>query len=743
MTFNQYFFAVLFILYTTLVFSQKPVDYADPFIGTTNYGATNPGAIVPWGMVSVVPFNAAGKQNKLDKDSQWFSTPYEYNNTYFTGFSHVNLSGVGCPDLGSLLLMPTTGELITDHKIYGSSFSDQKASPGYYSAEIDRYNILSEVTATQRTGLSRFTFPSGESNILLNLGLGLTNETGGMIKINSSTEVEGFRMVGDFCYNAGGSRPVYFVMKVNKKPKELGVWKKNPYLGKAESGWSGYSDKVRVYKDFHQSIAGDSIGVYLKFDTEQEENIQVKVGVSYVSIENARMNLMEEQPGWDFDRVKSQARKNWNEQLSKIVVEGETEDDKIKFYTALYHVLIHPNVFQDVNGEYMEMEGYNVLKTEGRDRYTVFSLWDTYRTVHPLLSLVYPKKQSDMVKSMLDMYRESGWLPKWELLSKETKTMVGDPAVPVIADTWLRGIRDFDIDLAYEAMYKSATQLQNNKLRPGLDIYIDKGYIPVGYDGVWGSLSTTQEYNISDWSLAQIAKALDKKDDYSMFYKRSLSYKKFYDKESKILRPLAEDGSWHEPFDPTFGKNFEAVPGYVEGTAWQYTFFVPHDIPGLIKLYGGRKSFSEQLHRAFDEDEFSMHNEPDIAYPYLFNYLKGEEKYTQKTVRECIEKYFTTTPGGIPGNDDTGTLSAWLVFSMMGIYPDSPAKMDYALTTPVFDKVTIELDNEYYKGSEISIEKSGEDIYFREVLWNGKKHKDFFFSHEKLVEGGTLQFITK
>ena len=724
-----------------LLYGQKPVDYVNPFIGTTNYGATNPGAVAPWGMASVVPFNVAGEGNKLEKDSQWLSTPYEVNNTRITGFSHVNLSGVGCPDLGSIILMPTTGDLSTSHKEYASEYSNEEASPGYYSVDLSRYNIKTEVSATQRSGISRYTFPAGKSNILLNLGLSLSNESGGMLNIVSPTEIEGFRMVGDFCYNAGGSRPVFFVVQFSKEPENFGVWKKNPLLGNVEKDWSKYSDKVRIYQQYRGSIAADSLGAYLSFNTVANEEITVRVGISYVSTENARQNLEMEQGGKSFDQVVQVTRSLWNYYLSRVTVEGGSDEQRKMFYTALYHVLLHPNVLQDVNGEYPKMESYEILKSDS-DRFTTFSLWDTYRNVHPLLSLVYPEVQSQMVKSMLEIYKESGWLPKWELLSKETKTMVGDPATPVIVDTYMRGIRDFDIDLAFEAVRKGASTMTNNKLRPGNDVYIEKGYIPVGYDGVWGSLSTTQEYNIADWNVSVMAKELGKTEDSKTFLNRSLSYKKFYDPNLSILRPIGDDG-WHEPFDPTYGKNFESVPGYVEGTAWQYTFFVPHDIPGLVKLYGGKRKFLKQLNRAFDENEFSMHNEPDIAYPYLYNYLKGEEWRTQDRVLACIEEYFSDQPDGLPGNDDTGTLSAWLVFSMMGLYPDCPGNPNYSITTPVFDKISIELNEKYYEGDKLNIIKRGEGNRISSVSWNSRKVSGYFVDHNQIVKGGNLVFTVK
>jgi predicted alpha-1,2-mannosidase len=739
------------LLQSIFSFGQSPVDLVDPFIGTSNFGATNPGAVMPAGMVSVVPFNVAfkkGAENKFEKDSEWHSRPYVFENKFLTGFTHVNLSGVGCPDLGSIILMPTTGDLEFDPEKNGTTYSNEKASPGYYTNTLDKYQIKTEMSATLRTGISRYTFPAGQSNIFLNLGLGLTNETGAMLQIKSDTEVEGYKLIGTFCYNPEDVRPVYFVAKFSKPAKNYGAWKKMQALKGVEGAWTKYNDKYKPYEKYRHQMVGENIGTYFSFDTKAGETIEVKVGVSYVSIENARKNLAAEQPGFDLQTTHNQAVKKWNNLLGRIKIEGGTPEEKTIFYSALYHVLLHPNIIQDVNGEYPTMESYGVGNTNGKNRYTVFSLWDTYRNVHPFLSLVYPDLQTDMVNSMLDMYQESGWLPKWELLGMETSVMVGDPATPVIADTYLRGLRDFDTELAYEAMKKSATQLENNKLRPGIQFYDKMGYIPESTgDDIWGgTVSTTLEYNISDWNLGQFAKALGKKEDAAFFEERSKSYRKYFDKSTGMLRPIMDDGKWLEPFNPEAGKNFEPVVGFVEGNAWQYRFYVPHDIKGLISLLGGEKIFIEELQRCFDTENYDMANEPDITYPYLFNYVKGEEWRTQKKVRELIRKHYFQASDGIPGNDDTGTLSTWLLFSMMGFYPDCPGKMDYTLTSPIFDKITIELHPDYYPGKNIIIEtsnKESDNYLIEKIKWNKNKHQGYFINHHELVKGGTLKFQLK
>jgi predicted alpha-1,2-mannosidase len=731
------------LIINSWLFAQKPVDYVNPFIGSTNYGTTNPGAIVPQGMASVVPFNVTGsEQNTFDKDNRWWSTPYAWENKYLTGFSHVNLSGVGCPELGVILLMPTTGEIEADETKYGSLFSKQEAHPGYYTCQLDKYKIKTEATATQRTGSSRFTFPAGQSNILINLGVGLTNETGASVKVVSPTEIEGYRMTGTFCYNNGTERPVYFVARFNKSAEKFGVWKRYPKM-KAEASWESNSGKIKYYKNYGQEMVGDSIGAWLSFNTKSNEQIEVKIGVSYVSIANARMNLEAEAGQQTFDQIKEKAFAAWDEALSRITVEGGTKEQKRIFYTALYHMQIHPNVLNDVNGQYPSMDGYEILEAKDGDRYTVFSLWDTYRNFHPLMALVYPEQQLNMVRSMIEMYKESGWLPKWELNSTETHVMEGDPSIPVIVDTYLRGLKDFDVQSAYKAMVKSATtEGKNNKLRPDIDHYLKEGYVPImkPFDN---SVSHALEYYVADWNLAQFAKALNKPEDHKRFLAQSLRYKSYFDKEYMMIRPKKEDGTFLTPFDPKQGENFAPSPGFHEGTAWQYTFYVPHDIKGLMKLMGGKRKFTQKLQKVFDEDLYDVANEPDITYGYLFNYVKGEEWRTQKQIRTLIDQYYKDEPGGIPGNDDCGTLSAWVVYSMMGFYPTCPGDMDYAITSPTFDKVTIKLDKNYYPGEQLVIKANNqgtENVFIKGMKRDGKSFKKYFISHDNLVKGGTLEF---
>ncbi len=739
---NKLLLYIIISLSAGVVFAQQPADNVDPFIGTTNFGTCNPGAVCPNGMMSVVPFNVMGSaDNVYDKDARWWSTPYDYTNSYFTGFSHVNLSGVGCPELGSLLLMPTTGELDVDYKNYGSKYEKETASPGYYSIYLKKYDILAEATATLRSGLTRFTFPKGKSNILLNLGEGLTNETGAFVRKVNDREIEGMKFLGTFCYNPQAVFPIYFVMRLSKKPDDSGYWKKQRKMYGVEAEWDKDNGKYKIYNKYGKDLAGDDIGAWFTFNTSEGEEIEAAIGVSFVSIENARENLEQEQSGRHFSEIREEARKKWNDDLGRIMVEGGTKEQKTVFYTALYHTLIHPNILQDVNGQYPQMEGDEILVTKG-DRYTVFSLWDTYRNLHQLMTLVYPERQIEMVRTMIDMYREHGWLPKWELYGRETLTMEGDPSLPVIVDTWMKGLRDFDINLAYEAMYKSATTSgKDNLMRPDIDDYISKGYVPL-MEQFDNSVSHALEYYIADYSLYTLAKELGKKDNAKMFYERSMGYKKYYCKEYGTLRPILPNGDFYSPFDPKQGENFEPSPGFHEGNAWNYTYYVPHDVKGLAKLMGGKKKFVDKLQMIFDKGYYDPANEPDIAYPYLFSYFKGEEWRTQKLVKELLEKYFKPAPDGIPGNDDAGTMSAWAIFSMMGFYPDCPGVPEYTLTAPTFDKITINLNPDFYKQKQLVIEvvdSDESDGYIKKIKM-GDTSCGYRVNHNSLVNAGVLRF---
>ena len=737
-----FIFTTVAILLSSAVMSGHTIrltDYVNPFIGTSNYGTTNPGALCPNGMMSVTPFNVMGSEmNRFDKDSRWWSTPYSSDNKYFTGFSHVNLSGVGCPEVGLALTMPTSGPLIVDYHVYGSEYIGETAEPGYYGCELLAHNIKAEVSATTRTSIERYTFPGGQGNILVNFGEGLTNETGAWIRRVNETEIEGMRMAGTFCYNSQAVFPVYFAVRINKVPSKSGFWKFQPQMKGVEGAWTEDDGTYKIYQRYGREIAGNDVGYWFSFETAEGEQVELQMGVSFVSCENAWENLDDEQtrlePGIsNFDAIRAVASEAWESDLSRIKVTGGTDRDKEVFYTALYHTLIHPSVLNDVNGEYPLMENDGVgCVPEGQTRYSVFSLWDTYRNLHQLMTLIYPERQLDMVRSMISMYKEWGWMPKWELFGRETFTMEGDPSIPVITDTWLKGLRDFDIEIAYEAFVKSATTPgAENLMRPDIDPYLASGYVPLGLYSADASgdnsVSHALEYYVADHALALLAADLGYSEEAERFHAQSLQYKHYYCPSFGTLRPLQQDGTFLKPFNPRQGENFEAVPGFHEGSAWNYTFYVPHDVLGLADLMGGRKTFVNKLQKVFDEGLYDPANEPDIAYPYIFSYFKGEEWRTAKIVSEILDRHYTTATAGLPGNDDTGTMSAWAVFSMMGFYPDCPGDPSYTLTTPRFDRIEITLDPSYCGGND------------KLVITKSKKMKGRI-SHADLVSGSkTLQ----
>ena len=726
--------------------AQEPAELVNPFIGTTNFGTTNPGAVTPNGMMSVVPFNVMGSDlNVFDKDSRWWSTPYEYNNKFFTGYAHVALSGVGCPEASSLLTMATSGDLDVNYFAYGSEYKDETASPGYYSNTLTKYGIKTEATATTRTSMERYTFPAGKGNIILNLGQGLTNECGAMVRRVSDTEIEGFKLMGTFCYTTQAVFPVYFVMRVSKTPTSEGPWKFQPQLTGVEAEWTPDDGTYKLYENYYKEVAGDNIGYRFCYDNLAEgEQITVQLGVSFVSIDNARENLETEQNGMDFNRIHAEAVNRWNSDLGRIKVEGGTKEQQTIFYTALYHALIHPSTISDVNGEYPKMENAEIGKSE-HTRYTIFSLWDTYRNLHQLLTLVYPERQTDMLRTMVGMYEDWGWLPRWELFGRETFTMEGDPAAIVIVDSWIKGLRDFDIEKAYEAMLKSATtEGAKNPIRPDIDPYIKDGYIPL-----WlfssdlsgdNSVSHALEYCSADYAIAQLADSLGDRKRAKEFLKRSQSYRHYFCKEHGTLRPLTKEGEFLGDFDPATGKNFENVPGFHEASAWCYTFAVPHDLDGLTRLMGGKKNFIKSLQGVFDNGHYDPANEPDIVYAYLFSRFKGEEWRTQKEVKKILDDHYRNAPDGIPGNDDTGTMSAWAVFSMMGLYPDCPGEPTYTLTTPVFDRIII---NTTQGNITIECDRPAEDCHYIEsISLNGKK-SGYRLTHKQLLDNANIEFKLK
>jgi predicted alpha-1,2-mannosidase len=714
---------------STFSFAAGLADWVNPFVGTAKGGNTFPGALVPWGMVSVSP------HNDLRAPSG-----YNYGKPVLYGFGHVHLSGTGCPDLGSILLMPTTGKIQAFPELWKSGYDSETASPGYYSTHLKTYDIQAEMTATTRVGVSRYSFPAGKANILLDVSHRLTTDPVTLkspsflsqVKILSHSEVEGFSESGDFCSPyAGNKQTVYFVAQFSKPALEAGTWNAGKVSGEAEQ-------------------KGKDIGAYLRFSATGLEPIVVKIGISYVSIENARLNLQKEAPGWDFDGMKEAARQAWEEALSRFKITGGTNDQLKVFYTALYHALIHPSVFSDANGQYQGMAHSGVKTADSYTRYHVFSLWDTYRNLHSFLGLFYPEKDLDMMKSLVEMAKEGGWLPKWELAGNETSVMVGCPAVPVIFDAYRQGLKDFDVDSAYASMVKSLSP-KDNKTYGGLKSLLQYGYIPKDDDSgdyLWGSVSTSLEYSYDFWCLAQMAKDLKNNQDYEKYIHLSGVYRNFYDPETGFLRAKNRDGSWMSPFNPlatccdqSWPDN--GGPGYVEGSAWQYLFFAPQDMDGLKMLFGGDDAFVKRLQACFDGGHYDATNEPDITWPYLFDYVPKEAWRTQKEVREVMEKYYKPTPDGIPGNDDCGVMSAWYLFSAIGFYPVCPGSNTYQMGSPLFQQVDIHLDKMVYPGGLLNlktINNSAEHPYIQSVLVDGIGYKKKFFDHNSLVYGKTIVF---
>ena len=735
---------ILTLLLSCLTLSAQEADYTkyvDPFIGTADYSATHPGAVVPHGMMAVVPFNVTGSElNRYDKDTRWWSTPYDIRNNYSVGFAHGALSGVGCPEMGAIITMATTGAMQADAALRGSTYSDEVAKPGYYATTYDRFNIRAEATATDRASVERYTFnEGGEANIIIDLGTALSNESGAMLRQVSATEVEGMRLLGTFCYTNQAVFPLYFVARISQPATKVRYWKRQPEMTGVEAAWSGDSGQYKIYESYSREIMGDDIGVCFSLgEVEPGTEVEVRVGISYVSIEGARRNLEAECGKQSFDDALLGAQRSWRNALGRIRVEGGSDADRTIFYTALYHALLHPNIVSDADTKYPKMESGSV--GSGYNRYTVFSLWDTYRNLHQLLTLVYPDRQSDMVRTMVDMSKEWGWLPRWELYGRETFTMEGDPAIPVIVDSYLKGIRDFDVEAAYAAMKRSATTPgKDNPIRRDIDPYIERGYIPVGVfaQDMSGdnSVSHALEYYVADNALATFAREMGDEEFAREMERRASGWRNYYSVKDGAMRPIDKSGEYVGDFDPAAGANFSNTIGFHEGSSWNYTFFVPHDIEGLIKVMGGGKKFVERLEWVFENGHYDPTNEPDIAYPYLFSRVKGYEYLTQEWVKRLLDENYTTEPDGLPGNDDTGTMSAWAVFSMMGIYPDCPGEPYYTITTPRFERVEMDTD---YGTIVITTEGKGDHIRRNGVELGGKSINRFRISHEELMKAKEL-----
>jgi predicted alpha-1,2-mannosidase len=721
---NYKLWAVLiFLLLTSLKVSAhaKLTDFVNPLIGTDSHGHTYPGASLPHGLVQLSP--------DTDTENWDWCSGYHYSDSTLMGFSHTHLSGTGIGDYGDILFMPTTGVLKTEPGPkekpdlgYRSRFNHKNeiVKAGYYSVFLDDYKIKAELTATTRAGFQKYTFPkTNEANIIIDLNHGIQDKTtDSEIKIVDDKTIEGYRR------STGWAKDecVYFYAEFSKPFKSSGIAEGNKIF------------------DNKSSDKGDDLKAFVKYSTSKDEAILIKVGISFVNINGAKKNLDAEISGWDFDKIKNQAEQKWNEALSSISIETKNEKEKTVFYTALYHSLLTPNIFSDVDNRFMG-EDHKVHTDKNFNIYSVFSLWDTFRAEHPLFTLIEPQNDLDMVKSLIERYKESGSLPVWELAANETGTMIGYHSISVIIDAYFMGIKDFNVEEAYEAMKKSSMQNDN-----GLQYYKEMGYIPSDLESE--SVSKTLEYAYDDWCIAKMAKALGKENDYNYFIDRAKFFVNVFDPSTSLMR-AKKNGKWAEPFDP-----YSVSGNYTEANAWQYSFFVPQDVNGLIKLMGGDEKFISKLDELFKTSpkltgrmqsditgmigQYAQGNEPSHHMAYLYNYA-GEPSKTQEIVHQILTTLYTDNVGGLCGNDDCGQMSAWYVLSAVGIYPVCPGDNNFVIGTPLFNKTVINIpDGKSF--TVIANNLSNENYYVQSVTLNGKDYPYSYIKYSDIINGGELVF---
>lgn len=703
--------------------SEGLLRYVDPFIGSGYHGHVFVGTSVPFGMVQLGPSN-------IHKGWDWCSA-YHHSDSILIGFSHTHLSGTGCTDLGDILIMPLNEirtprgnqDNISDGYATKYSHANEVARPEYYSLLLDRYNIKAELTATDRVGFHRYTYPQGKpASILIDLREGNgSNAYDSYIRQVDDYTVEGYRYVRGW----SPSRKVYFVLKSDKKIEKF----------------TAYDDNTP--KPWKQ-LKVESVKSVLTFGDVKE--VKIKVALSSVSCENAMMNLQTELPHWDFDKVVKASSDRWNEQLAKLEVESDDEAAKRVFYTAHYHTMIAPTLFCDVNGEYRGMN--DMIYTDPKKaNYTTLSLWDTYRALHPLMTITQAERVDDIINSMLSIYRQQDKLPIWPLMSGETNQMPGYSSVPVIADAYLKGFSGFDAEEAFRAMVATATYERQN----GVPYVMDRGYIPA--DKIHEATSIAMEYAVDDWGIAAMAKKMGKTADYETFAKRAMYYKNYFDSSIKFIRPKLEDGSWRTPYDPA--RSIHGVGDFCEGNGWQYTFFVPQDPYGLIGLFGGNKPFVEKLDQFFTNNDsmgegassditgligqYAHGNEPSHHVTYLYVYAGAQWKTAEK-VRYIMDEFYTDKPDGIIGNEDCGQMSAWYLLSAMGFYQVNPSDGVLVFGSPRFDKVTAKVRG----GKTFTVEaenNSKENIYIQKVYLNGKLYPNTYITYNDIVSGGNLKFV--
>lgn len=716
--------------------TKKVPDYVNPFIGTgavesSLSGNNYPGATSPFGMVQLSP----DTRTEVDWDR---NSGYDYNDKTILGFSHTHMSGTGLADFFDILFMPVTGDIdmsTTDPSRFQSKFShdQESASPGYYQVRLQDYDINAELTTTTRAGFHRYQYPAGkQSRLIINLNHSRKKGSWDTQIINSQIRqiddytIEGYRAITGWAR----LRKVYFYVKFSK-PIARNIM----------------TDGGTIYSN-NKVLNGRNLKAVLDFDTADRKPLLAKIGISATSIANAKANLEQEINDWNFDRIRAAADAEWEQELGKIQVEG-TEQQKTIFYTGLYHAFIQPNTMSDVNGDYMTsvFNNNNVSKSGGGTHYSLFSLWDTYRAVHPLYTLLQKERNADFVKSMIRQYDTEGYLPVWQLWGQDNYCMIGNHAIPVVVDAVMKGIPGIDVEKAYEAVkYSSLTSHLNSPF----EVWEKYGYMPENIQTQ--SVSITLEMAFDDWCVAQLAKKLGKQSDYEHFMARSQYYRNLHNSETKFFQSKNDKGDWIEPFDPLkYGAN--GGQPFTEGNAWQYYWYVPHNVKDLIELTGGDKAFLNKLDKFFtleDNDgdvnhnasgligQYAHGNEPSHHVVYLYNYA-GQPWKAQFYASKIMKELYNTTSAGYAGNEDCGQMSAWYVFSAMGFYPVNPADGMYIIGSPLLDKASIDVGN----GKTFTViapKKSDDEIYIQSAKLNGRKYENTYISHEDIMNGGTLEF---
>jgi predicted alpha-1,2-mannosidase len=701
------------VLNTASFAQQNYSSLVNPFIGTGGHGHTFPGASMPFGMMQLSP------DTRLEG---WDGCGgYHYSDSVMYGFSHTHLSGTGIADYCDVLLMPFTGEVKWKNKDYASPFShkNEKASAGYYEVLLDKFNIRAALTTSVRSGMHEYTFDSSATEGKVLLDLQHRDEVlGSGLELVNEYELRGSRISRSWARE----QQLYFYIRFEKPIKRY-------RMALDDEPQNGVN-----------KLSGKNIKAYFSFDLGDDKKVRLRIGISGVSMENAKQNLEQEINHWDFNRLRQQAENAWNTELGKIAVKGGTHDQQVAFYTALYHTMLAPNVYTDVNGEYRGTD-LKVHKAEGFTNYTVFSLWDTHRAQHPLQTIINKQRTNDWINTFLAQYKAGGMLPVWELSGNETYCMIGYHAVPVIVDAWKKGIQGFDKELALKAM----TDYAESK-RFGLPAYIRQGYISNEDDHE--STSKTVEYAFDDWCIAEFAAGIGAKEISEQYRKRALQYRNLFDPRVKHIRGKVQ-GAWYSPFDATEVNNF-----FTEGNSWHYSFTAQQDIDGLKKLYGGNAGFAKQLEELFTTQrklsgrdqsdvtgligQYAHGNEPSHHMAYLFNYA-GKPWRTQEIVHKICTEFYPNNPDGLIGNEDCGQMSAWMVLSSMGFYAVTPGSDIYALGTPLFEEVKIHLEN----GKDFIIKtknyKPG-NFYVNQVQLNGSGLNATYFRHHDLEQGGELVF---